>query len=522
MAIAFNLSPQHDPRLTVSVGDAVSQLPDFSKLFRKTWEAIENGNIPGASEEDLARWRRAIRDGVVNIGGLPSELDFFRMMMGGTPKECKASDLSIEYNSAIDYNIYAENDATGTSGTVTGGCYYNGVTNGNYGPGPYVQFTIAADTYDSTGSLSNINIGDQILNYMDGKSLVVFKKDDSAAFAHVIYAAPLDPNYVPQIYARQPMLPSHVNMTFGTSSAATSLPQTQWETLGYIKTIQPFSLRTDWQTPRNLEKPYRDIIQFPVIFDTNTGAEMESFDFKAMADGRERMIAAENIYFFSGERVQNTALNSNFYTGQYNGFEGFLTTMFYGGGNIQEYDNTYGWDFDVDWMAIVFANDALKKSTEFLMMYALRFIWGAERRAQDMFKNNSGACTFNTFTRSGMDAAEIKRLGINSYNWRDYTLHLRKVAAWSDSRWVGNAYFPGLAIALPGDGLSDSKGNKVAPVEYWLPEGRRLSGMWSEYWRDHMQYPEAEDIFSGTITHDIMMSTNAVENMYAMVPKYVV
>lgn len=521
MAIAFNLTPQQEPRKIVSVGDAKSQLADFSLLFRQTWEAIEDGNIPGATEEDLARWRRSIRDGVVNIGGKPSELDFFRMMMGGTPKECKASDQSIEYNSAIDYNIYAENDATGTSGTVTGGCYYNGVTDGNY-TGPYVQFTIAVETYGGNGSLSNINIGDQIYNYLDSKTLVVFKKDDSVDFAHVVYAAPLDPNYVPQIYAKQPMLPSHVNMTFGYSSAATSLPHTEWETLGYIKTIQPFSLRTDWQTPRNLEKPYRDIIQFPIIFDTNTGAEMESFDFKAMADGRERMIAAENMYFFSGEVVANTALNSNFYTGQYNGFEGFLTTMFYGGGNIQEYDNTYGWDFDVDWMAIVFANDALKKSTEFLMMYALRFIWGAERRAQDMFKNNAGACTFETFTRSGMDAAEIKRLGINSYMWRDYTLHLKKVAAWSDSRWVGNAYFPGLAIALPGDGLSDSKGNKVPPVEYWLPEGRRLSGMWAEYWRDHMQFPEAADLFSGTITHDIMMSVNAVENMYAMVPKFTV
>lgn len=523
MAILFNTSPQHDPRKTVSVGDATSQFADFSGMYRQLWDFVEDGGLDalGIDQENIARWRRAIRDGVVNIGGRPSDIDFFRMMMGGTPKEVDATDYSIEYNSAIDYNIYAENDSTGTTGTVTGGCYYNSVVNGNY-TGPYATFTIAVDTYGNNGTLSNINIGDQVYNYNDGQWFVVFKKDTTTDFAHVIYVYPMDEDYVISIYAKQPMLPNHVQLDSGYGDATTSLPHTEWETLGYIKTIQPFSLRTDWETPRDLEKAYKDIIQFPIIFDTNTGTEMESFDFKAMADGRERMISSENMIFFTGQKLANTAVNDSAYTNKYYGFDGFLTTMFYGGGNIQQYDNTYGWDLDTDWQQIVYANDAQKKSEEFLILGAKRFMDNLQRRAQDLFKNNSGSLMFKTFERMGDMQADIKRLGINSYAWGTNTLHLKTVGAWSDSRWMGNTYFPNMAIAMPGDGLTDSKGNKVPPVEYYIPKGRKASGMWAEVWRDHMKLSDKAEKFSGTITHDVMMAVHGVENMYAIMPKYTV
>jgi len=523
MAIPFNLNPVNPPRKIVSVGDAVSQLPSFSGMFRQLWDFVEDGGLDsfGLNQDDLARWRKAFREGIVNIGGRPSELDFFRTMLGGTPMEIDATNYNIEYNSAVDYNIYAENDAVGTVGTVTGGCYYNATVNGNY-TGPYAVFTIAVDTYGDSGKLSNVNIGDQIYNYNDSQWMLVIKKDTSVDYAHNIYVVPMDDSYTIQIYAKQPMLPNHVQLVSGYGDSTTSLPHTEWETLGYIKSINPFSVRTDWETPMDLEKAYKDVMQFPIIFDTNTGAEMESFDFKAMADARERVISSENMIFFTGQPISNTAINATQYTNKYEGFEGLLTTMFYGGGNIQQYDNTYGWDLDVDWMQIVFANDALKKSTEYLLLNSKRFNYNLQRRAQDLFKNNSGACTFATFERSGSDMAAIKRYGINSYAWSNNTLHIKEIGAWSDSRWVGNAYFPNMGIALPGDGLTDSKGNKVAPVEYYIPKGRTLSGMWQETLRNHMLLSDKAEKYSGTIKHDIMMAVHGVENMWAIMPKYTV
>ncbi len=520
--INFVTNPVNPPRQIFSVGDAQSQFQPFSDVYRQVWDFIEDGGLEafGLNEGDLATWRRNIREGIVNIGGKPSEIDFFRMMMGGTPKPTDASTISVRYNSALDYNIYSENDAVGTSGAVTN-AWFGDLQDGTY-TGPYALFTLAADTYSDNGRKSNINLGDQIFNYIDGRMMIVIKVNKTVAFAHQVWVVPFDEDYTIAIYAKQPMQPLHVNLTTGYSDGVTSQPHSEWETLGYTKAYSPWSLRTDWESPRDLSKPYKDVLQFAIIFDLVDGSEMSAWDFKSMADARERLIMAENMHFFTGEVLTNVALTVNSYTNKYHGFEGLMTTIWYGGGNIQQYDNSYGYDLDVDFMQMVFSNDAMKKSQEFLFLAAKKWIWQMERRSQNMFQNNSGACTFDTFERMGEERADLKRLGINSYEWRGSTMHIKEVGAWSDARWIGNTYFPAMALILPGDGLTDSKGNKVSPVEYWIPSGTRLSGTWTEIWRDHMQMSDKADKFSGTITHDIMMSVNGVENMWSSMPKYIV
>ena len=522
MAIKFNTTPVHSQRQIFEVGDAVSQMPAFSDVYHSIFDFIENGGLfaLGYNGNTIANWRRNIRPGVVWIGGRPSETDFFRMMMGGTPKETDGTDLTIQYNSAIDFNIYAADDASGTTGTVTGGCYYGNVVDGNY-TGPYVSFTIATSAYSNNGQNCNVNIGDQILIQNDQKWIQVIKIDTTTPYAFVIYAVPFDQNYTPQIYAGWPMLPNHVQMTTGYSDEFTTINHSEWETPGYLKVIQPFKLRTGWEVLQNLDSGYKDVIQFPVIFDMVTGALIDSWDFKAMADGRERMIMAENLLFFTGETLTNvTVQNAAYSPNQYNGFEGFLTTIFYGGGNIKQIDNSYGFDLDVDYTQIILQNDALKLSPEYLMLCAKPFIMSMQRRTQDAFKNNSGACTFETFERMGEESANIKRYGVNSWSWLGATLHIKEVGAWSDSRWVGNAYYKNMGIMMPGLGLTDSNGQSVNPVEYWIPKGQRESHQWKEFWLDHRTSKDRAEKWSGDIYHTVMMSVNGVENMYAIMPTY--
>jgi hypothetical protein len=519
--IAYNTDPINPPRKIFSVGDAQSQFQPFSNVYRELWDFIEDGNLEalGVDASTIALWRKNVREGVINYGGKAPEIDFFRMMMGGTPKEMDATSISVMYNSALDYNIYAENDATSTTGTVAN-AYFGSLINGNY-TGVYAVFTIATDTYADNGTKSNINVGDSIYNYLDGQNLVVIKKVTAVDYAHQIYVAPYDGNSTINIVAKMPMQPSHIQLTSGYSDANTSQPHSEWETLGYIKEYSPFALRTDWESPRELQKPYRDVLQFPIIFDMVTGQEISSWDFKSMADARERMIMGENVAFFTGQQITNTALTTNTYTNKYFGFEGLMTSIWYGGGNIQEYDNLVGYDLDVDFMQIVFQNDALKLSSEFLFIAGIKWNWAMQRRSQDMFKNNSGACTFQTFERMGDEKADLVRMGVDSFRWRNHTMHVKEASAWSDKRWIGNAYFPATAVVLPGEGNTDSKGNKVSPVEYYIPKNERLSSQWEETWRDEMTLSSKADKFSGTITHTICMTVNCVENMWAVMPKYV-
>lgn len=118
----------------------------------------------------------------------------------------------------------------------------------------------------------------------------------------------------------------------------------------------------------------------------------------------------------------------------------------------------------------------------------------------------------------GDDRAQIKRLGVNSYMWGTTTIHIKVAGAFSVRRLIGTGYYPNMALILPGDGMTDSNGNRVAPVEYWMPKGRRVSGLWEETWVDGMTQLSQAEKFVGTIKHDIMMSVNGVENMWAIMP----
>lgn len=524
MPIQYNRTPLHPQRLSGSVGNAIEQLPAFANVYRGLRDFIDNGglNSLGFPEEDIARWNSEFRPGVVWIGGAPSEINFFEDLMGGPTKEIGASDLYIEYNSAIDLNIYAENAATGTSGTITGGCYYGNVVNGNY-TGPYATFNIAASQYINGGQNSNINIGDGIYLYNDAKWVRVIKKDTSTNYAHQVWVVPNDPNYTINIPAKQPMMPMHVQSVTGYSDSTTAISHTELETPGYVKRIQPLSLRLDYETPRNLGRAWQDLVTFPIIFDTITGQMLDSFDLKASQDARNDMVMASNLMFFTGEVMKNPNVTGANFTNQYNGFEGYMTELFYGGGNIWNFDPSYGFDLDVDYNQITLQNDAQKLSREYLLLVAKAFKRSMENRAQDMFKNNSGSCTFQTFERGplgALNSTDLKRMGINSLEWGGDTLHVKEVGAWSDKRWIGNKYFPNMGIAMPGYGQVDSNGNPVAPVEFWKPTGTTVAAGWSEWFRDEMTLSSKADKFSGTITNTLMMSVNGIENVYGIMPTY--
>ena len=519
--INYQRTPLHPSRLTGSVGSAVSQLPAFANVYRPLRDFIDNGGLAslGFAEEDISRWNSDFRPGVIWIGGAPSEINFFEDLMGGTTKDIPSSDYYIEYNSAIDLNIYAENAATGTSGTVTN-AFFGTTVNGSY-VGAYAQFQIAASQYINNGADSNINLYDSIYIYGDAKWVRVIRVDKTTPFAHQVYVVPFDPGYTINIPAKQQMLPVHVQSSSGYSDINTTTPVTNWETPGYVKRIQPLYQERNYETPRNLGRAWQDMVTFPIIFDTVTGAMLDSFDLKASQDARNDMVMATNMNFFAGEIMKNTAITTSNYTQQYNGFAGYLNELFYGGGNIWNFDPSYGFDLDVDYKQIILQNDAQKLSREYLLLVAKAFKLSMENRAQDMFQANSGACTFQTFERGALgalDATDLTRMGINSLMWNGDTLHIKEVGAWSDRRWVGNKYFPNMGIMMPGTGLTDSNGNATGPIEFWKPTGITVPSGWNEILRDEWALANHKDSFSGTITNTIMMSVNAIENVYAIMP----
>lgn len=523
MPINYALTPRYPDRITGQMGNSLMQLDAFPNVYRGLRDFIDNGGLTqfGFPETDIAKWNSEFRPGVVWIGGQPSELNFFQDLWGtGVPKEIGASDLYISYNSAINYNIFAENAATGTSGTVNN-AYYGKISNANY-VGPYAQFQIATSQYMDNGNASNIFVGDEIFIFGDGRWVKVIRVDTTTPYAHQVYVVPKTQGYIINIPAKQAMLPVHVQATSGYFDDTTNQYHTEWETPGYIKRVQPIEVKRDYATPRNLGRAWQDVYTFPLIFDTNTGQTLDSFDLKASQGAREDMVIKENLEFFTGEPITNTALLAANYTQQYNGFEGYMNELWYGGGQIDQFDPSLGWDLDTDWKQLVLQTDSLKLAKEYLMLCSVAFKFSMESRAQDMFLNNSGSLSFETFKRGALAAlssTEINRLGINSINWGGFSLFVKVAGAWSDSRFLGPAgsLFNDMAILMPGYGQVDSNGQATPPVEFWKPTGTTQMAGWNEVLRDMFKIDNS-DQWKGTITNTLMMSVNGIENVFGIMP----
>ena len=520
--IQFNLNPVYNPQNIFSVQGAVSQLSSFATAFHQTWGILEAGgtllNGTAFDPGTLADWSRNYRDGVINVGGRPTDTAFFTDMMGGTPKSTKGTDLTIKYNNYTDFNVTAAADGTYVPAPSSlAGARFGNSTSTTY-TGPYVSFQIAQSNYSLNGQTANIAVGNILYYHDDGQQLQVIKIDTTTDFAWIIYAAPLDSSYVVNIQGGRKLLPMQINMTSGYSDANIVQAGSIWKTEGYFKIIQPFQFEQAWEVPYELEMPYQDVMQFPVLFSPFTGEKIDTFDFLAAQNARRINDMSKNVQMFVGGNINNTYLSGAFYTQKYNGFDSLMNSIWYGGGNVRPYDNTYGFDIDTDYTQVILESDALKQATEYLFLVSKSFKMSMLRNAQDMYKNNSGGMTFASFSRSGSDMGDIKRYGIDSYNWLGSTVHIKEVGAFSDKRFMGQGPIRNMGLLMPTYGLTDSNGQPVNPIEMWLPEGRALSGAYSEIFRDDYLSDNRQRRYSGNVTEQIMMSVNGVENMYAYMP----
>jgi hypothetical protein len=534
MPLFFGTPGGQPLRQQLTVGQATEQFQPFSNLYRGFWDAVLAGAVPGFSPNQISTWRAAFREGIVNVGGKPSKINFFREAFGGTPKEIEATDYYIKYNSRLDFNIYSQNGGTNTvytSGSPLAGCNYGQYVDANFplsGSALVCQFQIAAGTYSPDGMESNIAVGQTIHVPTDGHDLLVIKVDKSVPYAHQVYAVPSQPGYTPDVLPLQAMSVNRMITTSGYSDTNTSPVTSQFQSNGYIKLVQPYQLRTDSETPKDLDAAYQDVLQFAILFDPVTGAKIDTFDFLAMQSLRENALMSENQYYWMGEPKTNPAIFGTgiTYTNKYGGFYGLVPSIFYGGGYIDQYDPGVGWDLDSNWLRWIYQIDAQKKSTEYVMIGAKKLLDGINRKANQMYQNNSGSCTFETFKwwyspdGSAPDQeGVIKRLDIRSFYAWGNTLHMKWETALSDQNFIGIGYMPNFGIMLPGEGNVDSNGMQTPPVEFLIPKGRMENYDYREWFQDMEQTGDLHATkWHFEIRKTIQMAVHGVENDLAIVP----
>ncbi len=477
----FESKPSCGTQLT-SVGDALDKLKAFNALFA-VHQLDADPELCG-NPDDTAMWRKLVYDGVINCAGEPMELDFFETIFGGKTEVIDAKRIYFRYNCDLDMNIFAQNSVVGA------------------GPGLSANFQLLKANHVGEGKYSYPMDGYSLYIYEDAQWVRITASDKTNTYAHNFTVTPYKKNYTVNIRKNKKIMVLPVQLVGGLSCPT---PNSTWQSIGYTNHVKPFRIRKDWELPIDLMRGYEEVLQFAIMFDEN-GREIDCYEAYEKTQARRDMKWAKNLLFFMGQEIDNPALlgtNTGQVTADYSGFDGYIPTMYYGGGTVIDVDPAVGFDWDADFEPIIIRNDSLKRTTEFVVLHAKPWWLSMNRNAGNKFKNDSGACTFDSFKRSGLNDDQIKRLGVRSYSYAGFTLHFKEVSAMSDTRGIGNYNFPQMANFLPGNGLRDSKGREVPAIQFFMPQGCGATGMLEEIDRD-MRKIDGCDKLAGTLAETIM------------------
>lgn len=466
-----------------TVKDALDQLQAFDAAF----EVSPHGSAgySGLTDAEKANWRAQIREGVIHCGNGAVELDFFEKMFAGqSPSKLEATDLYTKYDCDRQYNIYAQDAATGAS------------------PGGAATFTLMRSNHAKDGKHSNAVVNGNIFIYEDNQWVRVTAIDTTVDYAHIVTVVPFSKDYTVNIRKGKAMMFNPVRFIDGYSC---SIPSSTWDNPGYVKKWTPFRVRKDWEQPFKIDGPYHDIMQFHLVFNSD-GTEADSFEAFNKTRAREELQAMKNLAFFVGQRITNPLLVGMFNDDPYLGFEGLVPMLKYGGGGIFDYDPAIGFDIEDDFSSIILQQDSQKRTKEFLLMGGINFMHGLRRRSNQIFSANAGACTFQTFVRGGATQSDIQILGVDSVRWGNYSIHTKQIDAWSDSRYLGHGDFPNMGIMVPGTGLTDTKGRSVPALEFFEVGSSRQPSQLTEVTRNHFALESGCEKLSGSLIESYMMA----------------
>jgi len=477
----------------VSVGTAIEKLPAFNAIY----EYGKNGSVNNCPYDDnfKAQWRNAVRDGVINCQYKPVDLRFFESAYGGyTPKRIDAANLYIKSMCDFDYNIISADAVQGVT------------------PGGSATFTLAKSMHSQDGNYANISAGGSIYIYEDRQWVQVTSVNDTTPYAHQATVTPLNEEYTVNIRKGKKMMFSPVNQV---GAYSCSVPHSTWQTPGYIKKISPAHFRKGWEQPIDLSRGYADVLQWAIIFD-HEGRQMDAWVPYEQQKAREEIQYRKNLWCFLGQRMTNPALigtGLTLDTTKYEGFDGLLPTLRYGGGFVYDYDPNIGFSVDADFMNIINRQDSLKKARSFTGMYGLQFMSSLVRNTQGMLKDVTGQINLDSYKQFGADMDQFKKLEVRSYQFLNYRFDFKLFDALTDARSIGNYDMPFLAIMMPNEGNVDSMGNAVAPIEFYMPEGMGESMAYYESpVLDHRTMPDHCDKWSGYVEDFVMMNINCPQN----------
>ena len=492
---------------TLSLNDILT-LPRFDTLTQANPAVTSYNNYinpeTGQPDPNLgATWAKNVYEQAIRVGGRPVDFDFmFKMFHKGT-KMTETKRFFNHYIGDYNYNITPAANVTGS------------------GAGAATWVQISPANHGSEGTLSfpvkNMVIIDkeQLISY------VVTDIDTSVDYAHKIKLTPQDPSVTVSLYQNKQYLTVPAALVGGYSCQQL---MNNMQSIGWTQQLKYLRLKRNWSLTLDLLRGYRDKFQFPVIYDHN-GKAMDSWIAKEELEANYLLKMAWNILTFMGNPVLNSALIAN--TGavvdpDHTGFYGLLPSIEFGGGTELPYDPAQGFDFESDLEPLLLYQDSVKLSNKFLVLTGKKFMTSADWSTTKMVaRSGVGSTIYEAYKRMGADSNDttgLRKIGIKSYDYRDWALDFKEQSSFSDLRFIGSSKLSGTAIGMPMEGITID-GSPVDPIAFYEYGTSQATGSYESNFRD-MRKITGCDSLEGDVAQSLGFEVKAPELWFLINPAY--
>lgn len=423
-------------------------------------------------------WRKNVLHKVIRCGGSAIDLneleDLFPYL--GQAEQRQNSVGSLEwynhYVCDIDFNIYASAPVTAP------------------GPGQPLQFLLLKSNHASSGSSSFALPGYQLLDKENSIQYTVTAVDTTIPYAHKITIVPNEAGVTGSIKANKGYLILPAREIGGCHCA---LVGNEANTIGYTQRVQTIGVRKDWRICIDVLSGYKDMPQFAVTYDYQ-GNPVDNWMLQQEMTMRQGIRMTLNAIAFLGTPTTNSALiNTGGAIGvddNHMGFYGLIPTLKYAGGNVYNFRQDLGFDFQADGEPIFLYQDSLKRSKEMLILHGQAWRFATNDRTNGLVSRTAvGELNWNAYERLGETRGEdyataVAKLGVKRYTYDGFDLDMKKMESWSDRRYMGNDYLSNMGIFMPKVGTKEN-GQEISPLEFNTFGQGQWNGNYQEYFIDY-------------------------------------
>lgn len=452
-----------------------------------------NGNKSGDPIADIA-YRKLVSNYILNCGEGAGSFDSIMKLYPMAKVGVNAKEYWQHQMSVINFTIYAQNTVTGTVGGT-------------------VSLVIASQSHLNNGLTSFVNAGYSMINQRTGQMLeVVGIPNKAVSFGHTAVIRAYA-NEAVDLRKGDPLGVFQARLIGDV--ACSTVPSITVRDYGYMTKTTPIRFETSWCLNQGIEIQ-NEVFQLSMI--DNDGNEYKQWDPVVRHNARREMSIARTLFFLFGSKITNPNITV---TGDFKGWNGYLNSIRYGGGNYVPIPLTGITKVQIDMVE----EQAVKYGiTEFVwtMPWAQRNNLNANLAA--LFANAAGSQNFETFEQSGpmddMNGVSILRKGAKSVNFTGITHHFMTADYAQQTNGLGNGILKDAILVMPSVGSKDIKGNTVPTFE-----SLEFEGPGSENYRYYETYdnlrkygPDFCEKSQGVIRDTMWPKINCLNNHWQFQP----